>query len=353
MSNMIYIEKSDLLKALKIVRPAVSARSTIPILQTVHIAVTPRQMTITASNLELSIRTALPVIATDTSAVCLPYKSLLKIIAPMTKQISMNIKEDAVFYMGNSQIELEGLPANEFPEFYGGNISKSGASDIFTKIARRVVFSCETTNDRPVLTGVYLNSTSGRMNAAATDGYRLTVLETKYRLSENVIVPACAIKEIAKLSNPSVYIDKGQIIAVDDSTTIVSVLIDGKYPNIDAVTPQHHPIKIMVDCNDLLGSIRPVLAIVEKDEPCVKISNKMISGTQGILVTYKSYTTWLPVQQEGENIKPIGFNVHYLMDALNAAGEGEITLGYTSPTHPMTIRGQDENWKHVIMPMKV
>lgn len=360
MTAMVSIEKSTFLKALKTVGPAVAPKSTLPVLQFVLVEVQTNQVQISGTNLELGIQTRFPAMPVDTGAICLPYKNLVDLVTAMKDQASMeiNLNCSVTFRAGRSQSTIKGMDPLEFPPF-PEFIEPGSAGPNFAAIAERVAFSVSKDESRPVLQGVLLKQEAGKLVASATDGFRITILETEQAFEGSMIIPTRAVLEMAKLETPKICIDPGrQLMAADDTTTIASSLISGSFPNVNDILPKHCATEITVNSNELLQALRQAMAIAKESIYLVAIESKPEGEQQGISISsvvdsLGECDAWVPVKQVGVNIKPTGFNVHFLLEAIKGAGGEEVTLGCSQPNTPVVLKGRDPNWKHVIMPMYV
>lgn len=361
-------KREQLLKPLQQVIGAVERRQTLPILSNVLLAATERELTLTATDLEveLSVRVELPVEVPG--SITLPARRLHDILRALPEEatVTLNIDgEKVTVRCGRSRFTLATLPAADFPTLedlsFGGAIPL--AQGALRSLIERTHFAMAQQDVRYYLNGLLLEVNPGTLRVVATDGHRLAFQELPIAAPDveqrQIIIPRKGILELMRLladSDAEVVLALGanHFRAAMGDIRLTSKLIDGKFPDYQRVIPQD-PGRIVIADRMVLRSALARASIV------------LDAKTQGIRLQLEDWTLRAQAQnsdqEEGEEEieinysggpLEIGFNVTYLLDALGAL-DGELAkLSFTDAGNSCLIEeSEGGNSKHVIMPMRL
>lgn len=392
--------RKDLYEAVQTVGRAVSGRSSLPILS--HILARPQgngSLRLTATDLEMwmecSLAARVQTGLTDddeTAGFTVPARVFAEMLGALPESDVVLDRPDG----GNkihvrcarSNYDLLGLPAEEFPappevEPTATLLLSGGA---LKAMIRQVIFAVSTDETRAILTGVLLKFDGQDLKLVATDTHRLAVRGGKAAAGEgsgSAVVPARAMNEITRLAGDedSVAISLAQGQArfevrrrADDkdpdsseipglpgkyrsgSTTMVTRLIEGQFPNYERVIPQGHDRKLTLERGEFASAVKRI-AIVARDN-----ANRVVLETEGaqLVLSAESGTVGsardeIEVAREGDDIT-IAFNAKYLGDVLNAIDTEGVTLELTEPLRPGIVRPIGDgatDYLCVLMPMQV
>ncbi|MSO77640.1 MAG: DNA polymerase III subunit beta [Alphaproteobacteria bacterium] len=368
------IERGALLKSLAHAQSVVERRNTIPILGNVLLDARDGRLSVTATDMDLTIVEATPVSTSEPGSTTAPAHTLYDIARKLAEgaEVVIETKGDSgqiVLRSGRSTFTLSTLPTDEFPFAAGGELPHG-----FMLPARelrglidRTRFAISTEETRYYLNGIYLHATRSNkvpvMRAVATDGHRLARLEmplpTGAQGMPGVIVPRKAVNEVRKLiddmdADVGIALSEARIRFTIGDVTLTSKLIDGTFPDYERVIPTGNDRLLEVDCRPFAAAVDRVSTISSEKSRAVKLSvgsNSLVlsasspdagSAVEEIEVSYKSE----PIE--------IGFNARYLLDITQQI-EGDVAeFCFADAQAPTIIRDRaDPSAIYVLMPMRV
>ena len=367
-----FIEKADketLLKPLQVVIGIVERKQTLPILSNVLIEKTQGKIRFTATDLEIQITTTIDAEGSNgtNAAITLGGKKLQEIlrILPDQSKISIETKENkAVVKSNKSRFSLQTLPSQDFPKL---NSQLVDAKKIVVSQARlkallnSVQYAMAQQDVRYYLNGVLLIIEGSQLKVVATDGHRLAFnsgqIEGNYDKQE-IILPRKAVLELGKLLADGDEIvelefSAQQVKATFSGITIVSKVIDGKFPDYERVIPKY---------NNHLAMNR--IGIQQALQRAAILSNEKFRGVRFVLTEknlsiISSNSEQEEAQEEietdyhGEALD-IGFNVNYLMDGLNHINTEKAVFSFGDPNSSILITTpENDEFRYVVMPMRI
>ena len=368
------IERAALLKTLAHVQSAVERRNTIPILANVLIDVGEGNLSLTATDMDLTIVDAVPVEMAEPGATTAPVHTLYDIVRKLPEGAQVEIASGGdgdriTVKAGRSVFTLATLPREDFPAT--GEVELPHAFTLQPGELRHLIdrtrFAISTEETRYYLNGIYLHAAkTGEhdvLRAVATDGHRLARFEMP--LPEGaadmpgVIVPRKTVNELRKLIDETdrpidVSLSDTRIQFSFDSTRLTSKLIDGTFPDYERVIPVGNDKIIKVPCQNFKDAVDRVSTISSEKSRAVKL---MIA--EGVITLSASSpendtaTEEVEVDYGGPELE-IGFNSRYLLDiAQQIEGENaEFSLADSaSPT--VVSDASDSSALYVLMPMRV
>lgn len=362
----IKVTQEKLNKALSNVSRIAVGKVTLPILNNVLIRVNKKKVSLITTNLDMAVIDFLPVSSSEDGVVTVPAKLLAEFVSnlPKGETIEISSKDTKVtIKSGKYSSTINGALADDFPELPEINekeavIYKIGVDEFKNSIGQVIV---ATSNDltRPALTGVFFNTYNQTLAIAATDGYRLAEkkLIDKVESEVKAIVPANSLQEVLRAISDD--IEEVEISFNEDlvrfrlgEIEIISKLIDASYPDYKKLIPKNHKIKVALDKEELTrvtklaalfarsvgGSI--VCETKEPDTFLVKsIANEF--GENDSMIETK-------VEKAGK----VNLNSRFLLDALNAMEEPEITFEFSDHVAPILLKNKKDNkYTHIIMPL--
>jgi len=367
-----FIEKTDketILKPLQVVIGIVERKQTLPILSNVLIEKTPGNIRFTATDLEIQITTTVDIEQDDgeTTAITLGGKKIQEIlrILPEQSKISIETKESKALVKSNkSRFSLQTLPAQDFPKLNSQLVDSKKITlnqVTFKKLLQSVQYSMAQQDVRYYLNGVLLIIEGSELKVVATDGHRLAYnsgsIEGDHEKQE-IILPRKAVIELCKLLGDGEEIvelefSSQQVKASFSGITMVSKVIDGKFPDYERVIPKY---------DNHLSMDR--LTMQQALQRAAILSNEKFRGVRFVLTEknlsiISSNSEQEEAQEEmetdyhGEAID-IGFNVNYLMDGLNNIHSEMAIFSFGDPNSSILITTPDsDEFRYVVMPMRI
>jgi DNA polymerase-3 subunit beta len=222
-------------------------------------------------------------------------------------------------------------------------------------------FAISNDETRYVLNGILISLKENVLRFVATDGRRLAYvekkLEKKAKKNFEMIVPTKAIQEVSKIltwdGEVKIIPSQNQVIFHFGETFLISRLIEGNFPNYNQVIPKEEgKTQTQVSREGLLQAVRRAALLTSVDSPAVKVD--FVKGR--VLVSSRAPNLGeakeeIEAETNGRDVS-IGFNPHYLTDALKNLDTESVLLSLTEPDKPGLLTGK-EGYKYVIMPMQL
>ena len=366
------VTKSALLSELSTTQGVVERKTTIPILSNLLVEAKGSQLTITATDLELSIRTSCEAKIKKEGAGTIPAKKLLELVRLLPEgEIKVRLLENhwVEITSDRKKYKLVGMARENFPALPAmpHTLVKVPAA-ILENLIRKTKFAISLEESRYTLNGGLLILKPDTLAMVATDGHRLALAETDHKLSGlngevKVLIPKKAMDEVEKLSSGAG--DEESIeFAKDEShlffqvkhRLLISRILTGQFPNYEAVLPRDNNKTVVLERVELSDAVRRVSQLADQRSHAVKIS----VSTEGIEISASS-----PEYGEAkENIEKdfkgdpiaIGFNSSYMLDFLAAAADGPISIELKDEQSAGQMRplaDESYRYRYIIMPMRI
>lgn len=353
------ISSTALLRSLQKISGVLSTSSTLPILEDFLFELKDGKLKITASDLETTISVELDVdMSEDDGIVAIPAKMLLDIMKtfpelPVT--ISVNTENQGVeIFAGEGKYKLIGHKSDEFPQLpvldntNKININGSQLVNAFEK----TLFATGSDELRPVMSGVLCELNEDNITFVATDAHKLVKYKRTDLSSENVasfILPKKPLNHLKSIipddedAEVTLEYNDTNAVIVFDNITLVCRLIDGKYPNYEAVIPQQNPFKLSVGRVSLLNALRRVSIFGSKSTHQVRFK---VSGKELVLsaedIDFSSEAKErLTCSYEGEDME-IGFNSRFMLDMLTTLDNENIIIEMSAPNRAGILLPDDD-----------
>ena len=356
------LSKQVLLDGLNKVTGVVSTRPSMPILANVMIQAENGELTLTTTNMELTIVAKVPCLVTTPGTVTLPAKKLQSIIREMRDgEVTVEVKGTVASIRCNRAVfRLNGLAAADFPglpQFKEPREFKVPQS-MLNKGLRYTEYAISTDNTRYVLNGIYTCFRDAKLTLVATDGRRLALFENELEFPESqqvsIVVPTRAVAEVHRLLSD----DHGEVLVrvmpnmaafEFGDTLLVTKLIDGNYPNYRQVIPSHYNERITMRAGELSETVRRVALLATEKSNTVRFH-----FTPGLMEVQSSADVGeaneeTPIDYQGRELT-ITFNADFILAPLKAVGDTEVSLDLIDSSSPGLMRVADE-FMYVIMPM--
>jgi DNA polymerase-3 subunit beta len=369
--------QENLAKGLGIVSRAVAARSTLPVLGNIYIGTDQGRLKLAATNLEIGITCWIGAKIEEDGATTAPARTFVDLVNALPQgQVDMDLAvrtQTLTVTSGRFTNNVKGVDAQEFPIIpkadEGGAIHI--APDVLQLMIDQVVFAAATDESRPILTGVYARFNGKTLTLAAADGFRLSVrtaqLDDGVDEPLDVIIPARALAELSRICGDQtdpisimVTPQKSQVLFHLTNVDLVSQLIDGRFPDYNAIVPKSSGTKSVIDTLQLLKACKAANVFAREAANIVRLN--IVPGDEiapgHIKIGAQSAETGenagdLDAAVTG-NPMEIAFNVKYLIDVLNVANAPQVSLETNSASQPGLLRPiGDDSFTHVIMPMHI
>ena len=366
------VSSNVLLKGLQSMSGVLSTNSTLPILDNYLFELENGELSITASDIETTMTVKIPLVkAEDEGSIAIPAKILLdtlKTFGDIPISVFINLETNLVeLSTDDGKFKLSGYSSAEFPN--APSIENANSIDIPAEVLEqaigKTIFATGSDELRPVMMGVNFELTTNGLILVGTDAHKLVKYIRKDVVSEtedSFIVPKKSLmllkSSLSKAEDTvKVEYDKKNAIFAFENFKMVCRLVDGKYPNYEAVIPKDNPNILTVDRVQLLNKIRRVsfFANQSTNQIRLKITGKeLILSAEDIDFTNEAHER-LSCSYEGEDIE-IGFNAKFLIEMLTNLSNEQITIELSTPGRAgiiVPINEEDSNEEIIMLVMPI
>ncbi|EHP39578.1 DNA polymerase III subunit beta [Cupriavidus basilensis OR16] len=373
--QLVKTSRDNLLRPLQIVSGIVERRHTLPILANLLIRKSGSNVSFLSTDIEIQITTHAECgVGSDTVATTVAARKLLDILRAMPDgevALSLNDKRMTV-QSGKSRFALQTLAAEEFPTV--AEASEFGASvslpqKTFKHLLAMVHFAMAQQDIRYYLNGMLLVVDGKKVMAVATDGHRLAYcgveLDTEATSGEaaparqEVIIPRKTILELQRLLEDNddpvqVQLAANQVKFTFANIELISKLVEGKFPDFQRVIPKGYKNAFAIDRVKLQQALqRTAILTTDKFKGVRCILDTHVLKISSTNADQEEAQEELELDYSGDALD-IGFNVTYLLDVLaNLKSEQvQVSLGDSNSSALITVP-EDDNFKYVVMPMRI
>ncbi|MDH5299767.1 MAG: DNA polymerase III subunit beta [Gammaproteobacteria bacterium] len=361
-------QRETLLKPLQTVSGVVEKRQTLPILSNVLFKLDPNGLTITATDLEMEVIAGCVVDSLESGAITVPVRKLQDSCKALPEGATVSFEvnnEKAYLKSGKTRFLLATLGADDFPVINSDNprFKVSVSQTELKKLIEKTSFAMALQDVRYYLNGLLLEITANRIRVVATDGHRLALAQCHVETGLNevfqAIVPRKAVMELSRLLNSAddhvqMLLGENYIQFQTADVTFTTKLIDGKYPNYDAVIPKSGDNVVYANKDDLKQCLmRTAILSNEKYRGIrLELQNGMLK-TKANNPEQEEAEDEIAIDYQGADLT-IGFNVNYLTDAISAVDTDQVKIRFTDANGSALVTPtQGDNSLYVVMPMRL
>lgn len=350
---------------------AIATRTTMPILGHVLALADQGRLQLTATTLELTVTYAIEAEVEERGETALPFRLTSEFVHALSGgapvQVGVDKKDVAHYRCGRTASSIKGLPGREFPAvptLDGTSVATIKAS-LLAEVILQVVPAVATDMARPIFTAVLTRlGADGALRMVGADGFRLAVrdatIDTPPKEEQTLLIPGRTLVEVSRIlaSNGKgeespvevgLSANKNHIVFRRANAEVAGRLVEGQFPNYQAVLPKDSQSRVELASDDLLAALRSARVFTE--------GVVRIEFSDGKLVLHATSpdrgenTSELEAGLDGDAGR-IAFNVRYLADAIDCMGNRRVRLEVRSPNEPGVIRPIDgPELLHVLMPM--
>jgi len=357
--------KDELVRALGVVSRAVSTRTSVQILSGILLEAAGDELRLAATDMELSLRTALSAQVQGDGAMVLPGRTFVDIarLLPADEVTIEHKPNESVVHVtsGSASYTLHTYNPEDFPRLpeLGSIQTFSVDREALLETIGRVARAASKDESRPVLTGVLVQFAGGRLVMAATDSYRLAVKETDLSGSApelEAIVPSRALQELARIAGDgdevAVGVHENQVLFATEGTWLTTRRIDGQFPNYRQLLPEAFEYELTLPRADLLDVVRRASVMIQRATPLqLRFADgelTVIARTHEVGESKES----LPVAFTGDTLE-IGFNADFLRDGLESVEGDDVRVKLISPLRPAVLQGEGDDFTYLVMPIRL
>jgi DNA polymerase-3 subunit beta len=364
------VSSTYLLKQLQVLGGVINSSNTLPILDNFLFELDNSTLTVSASDLETTMASSLEVESDSKGSVAIPARLLLDTLKTFPEQPLTFVVEDnntVEISSNHGKYALAYADGNEFPKAVAlEDPSKTVIiGDILATAISKTIFAAGNDDLRPVMSGVFFQFSTEGLTFVATDAHKL-VKYTREDVKANQVAefimpkkPLNLLKSILAGSEDDVTIEYNDSNAkfTFENSELICRLIDGKYPNYEAVIPKENPNKLTIARNQFLNSVRRVSIFSNKTTHQIRL--KIAGAELNISAEDIDYSNKaeerLTCDYQGDDMQ-IGFNSRFLTEMLNNLSADEVQLEMSMPNRAgilTPIDGLDEGEQVTMLVMPV
>lgn len=365
----IQVSRGAFLSTLAQIQGVIEAKRTLPILSHLLLEAKGNSITVSGTDLDVSIQTTLDGDVKNEGKIAVSGKKLYEITRELPDtSIDLRWREpqNVEILCAKSVFRLKGAPVEDFPTF--PEIAEEAGITLSAETLRAMIpkslFAVSTDQTRPTLTGALLQISESDVRIVATDGHRLSLVRAPLDSPKNqetleAIIPRKALVELGKIlkddSGEVRLIPLGQQVGfLLPQSRLISRLIEGQFPNYEQVLPSPSGPGAILRREDFLGALRRISTIAgDRATPTVldfRAGRLLVSCTN---VDLGEAREELSIDHKDSEVT-VGFNAKYLLDFLGVVEEAEISMHIQDPLSPALFRpAKGEGFSCVIMPMRI
>jgi DNA polymerase III subunit beta len=358
--------REELTQKLGIVSRGVSTRTAVQILGGILLSAEGGRLTLAATDMELSLRASLEATVEGEGAVVVPGRLLVELarLLPDAEVAIEQRADEGIIHVRSGAFEsrLNTYTAEDFPRLPDVETLERHAvdRDALLETISRVSRSASRDESRPVLTGILVRFEPGKLVMAATDSYRLSVMETAIEGAVpelEAIVPARALQELARIAQGAEQLELGvhenQVVFGVDGTWLTSRRIDGQFPNYRQLIPEAFEHEVPLARDEVLDVVRRIAVMAQRNSPLrlrfAEGELTISARTQDVGEAEES----LPVSFAGETLE-IGFNAEFLRDGIESVVGETLHFRLISPLRPCVLQADgSDDFLYLIMPIRL
>ena len=366
-------ERDALVEMLATASRAVGGRaSSSPVLLGLLLGCTGNTLSVTGTDLDLTIRVTDEVIGIDDGNCVIPARLSTDIVRRLEPG-AVTFADDGEYITisaARSNFKLHTYPVVEFPPVAKTDEPTAYLSEsALGEAVRQVVRAASHDDGRPLLTGVLVSRVDGSLRMVATDSYRMAMRDLPGTNvipgEEDLLVPARALSELQRLPAGTISdqteTDKVGVAASSNEITfwqgkvrITTRLLEGRYPDYKQLIPDSYPNRLHLGKETFISALRRVQLLVRDNTTPVRLS--MRQG--GVDLTVQSQDVGdasesVDGDYAGDDLV-IAFNPAYLIDGVEAVTGDEVIVETADASRAATVRdGEDDRFRYLLMPVRV
>ena len=364
------VSSTYLLKQLQVLGGVINNSNTLPILDNFLFDLKQNKLTVSASDLETTMSSVLNVDSDNEGIIAVPARLLLETLKTFPEQPLTFVVEDnntVEISSNHGKYALAYADGTEFPKAVelANPSSTTILGDILAMAINKTIFAAGNDDLRPVMSGVFFQFSPENLTFVATDAHKLVKYQREdvsaSQVAEFIMPkkPLNLLKGILAGSESDVvieYNDSNAKFSFED-TELICRLIDGKYPNYEAVIPKENPNKLTISRNQFLSSVRRVSIFSNKTTHQIRL--KIAGAELNISAEDIDYSNKaeerLTCSYQGDDMQ-IGFNSRFLTEMLNNLNSEEVSLEMSLPNRAGILTPTDgldegENVTMLVMPV--
>lgn len=361
----VIVSQSELASLCRKIQNIVPSKPSIPTLVNILIEAVNGELILSATDLSLSIQAHIGAEILEEGSIALPAKKFVPLIAELTSpliEIHSN-GTSATIHSGTSKFKMQGISRQEYPEITDLSVSSKLSLPALTlkELLSKTSFAAGKEESRPLLNSVFLECSGSSASFTGTDGKRLAKSQSTTKNGETLdgsfILPIKTVDEMIRLLDSkeeeiSLSLGEDKLSLRSGSTTLISKLLSGQYPDVSRIIPKQQEEPISLHREELITLLRQISLFTTDSSASVRFSftpgNLNLSAASG---SVGEGDVNMPVNYQGAPME-IAFNPHYFLDILRHSKDEVVLFGIENAHNPGLIT-DSSNTLFVLMPMRL
>ncbi len=363
------ILKDNLKTALDIVGRAVMSSLNLPVLGNVLIKTSGNQIKLSTTNLELAITKTVSGKIIEDGSVTVPFTVIANIVGNITSE-RINLEtagQNLNLQTDNYKALIQGIPESEFPIIPKIEKEKEKIeiqASVFKDCLNRVIVAAGISEIRPEISGVLIVAEASVLKLVATDSFRLAEAKISANQFKNtfeqgfkIIVPLKTAQELARIIKDGeatkIYLGNNQVLFEADEAEVVSRLIEGEFPDYEAIVPKDINTEIVAERDELTNSLKLASAFSGKvNEVRLRTKDKRLLEVYSSDSALGENNYLIPAKISGGETEVV-FNWRFLLEGIKSGSSKEVFVGLNGDNHPALIKSPgDTSYFYILMPIK-
>lgn len=361
------VSSSQLLRTVNTLGGIISNNNSLPILDNFLFELSGDKLTLTASDLETTLIDTIDVQGISDGRITVPAKMLSEILKTFPEQpleFSTRDQENTVelkygYGENEGKCDLPAQPAEEYPKTPSLNdpVQTVITSEILSEAISKTLFATGNDEMRPVMSGVFFNFSPQGLTFVGTDAHKLVkYVREDISSSESIefIMPKKPLNLMKSIlsslaTDVTIKFNSTNACFEFDNTILVCRLIDGKYPNYEAVIPKDNPNQLLIDRQMFQSALRRIALFSNKttNQIRLRLNGSEISLSAEDNDFNKKAVEKIPGAYRGTDLE-IGFNSRFLLEMLSNLESREVTLDMSVPNRAGILKPVESNEGEVI-----
>lgn len=361
---------SDLNKAVQSIIPAIATKPSTPIFGGMHIIAEKGKLRLEAMDINLSMSCELKAEVKEEGEIVITasrFSELVRNFNGETVKVTKNNNDNNVrLQSGKADYKILLMNVNDYPKYPAIDASQSFTleDEKIKELIKKTTFACSTDTARPLFTGVLCEIKENKITFVGTNTHRLAIrtLDINDTPDMSLIIPSVVLKEINKNLNGKLpqeakfFLKNNQLMVAVDEWTVVSRLIEGRFPDYKRVIPSEFAIKTRVNAKDFAGAVSrmSLCSGSENDYSIVKISIsekeiKVMSSSPDVGTGEEV----ISCATEGGPVN-VAFNAAYILDIMKNLETEEAEIELNNSLSPVCIKPtNEEEYIYIVTPVRV
>lgn len=358
------IAGSDLIDIVKVVEKAIARTESIPALKGILLSAGENQVTLTANNLQLAVQTSAPCTVLETGEHIVDGRLFSELVRKLhDDQVIFEYRDNQVsISAATMEFNLNTIPAEEFPPYPSCSQKVLTLTDHeLERLIRNSSFATYSEGNLPIFSGVLMELGEEGFHFVATDSNRLSYVQAQsgetFVQSRQFIIPKDNLLELSRCLPMTedvveVFYGENQLAFKFDQTLFTSRLIDGKFPNYQAVLFTDQKTSVTINKRQFIEALERASLFTRIDKVPV-----IIEVTDGVLEI--ATTTHLGKAQEKYNVEQRGENERaayspkFILDMLKTMQGETAEFRFESSRQALIKAVDSDDHLYILMPIRI